>query len=422
MTSRRLPPGETTECDVRGHVGECNTPKLSINNMPYYYLYIHTLSPYQMDNPILSLFIFVIVVFLYLHVVAQWKKSEDLEIYETDYIDAKQVQEVIAVRQPVLFVFQRPVPIPIYESVQFARMTKYGSYNVKIKDIYDYWKPRDNENTDSIDSVILPFSSARQLCESDANSRYISENNSEFLEETGLERAISTMDEFLKPPFCLYSKHDMLFGAKRATTPMRYHTNAAYFVIPTTGKISVKMTPWKSSKYLHPVKDYEYYEFWSRVNVWNPNPIHKHEMDKLQFLEFEVYPNYVLSVPPYWWYSIRFSTDPDNCVCAITYDTIINAVAQSPDWGMFYLQQTNIHTRIANRPPLINNVSDDGKQTNQNTPEYSSPISELPTQMIGNEPVATAPSAPPVVAETIPAAPKPIEKREIITNAGVYHV
>lgn len=390
-----------------------------------------------MDNPILSVFIFVIVVFLYIHVVAQWKKSEDLEIYETDYTDTKQFQEVIAVRQPVLFLFQRHVPI--YESIQFARMAKYGSYNVKIKDTYDYWKPSTGDSAaDSVDAVVLPFGSARSLCESDAHSRYVSENNSEFLEETGLERAISSMDEFLKPPFCIYSKHDLMFGAKHAATPMRYHTSSAYFVIPTTGKISVKMTPWKSGKYLHQVKDYEYYEFWSRVNVWNPNPIHKSEMDKLQFLEFDVYPNYVLSVPPYWWYSIRFSTDPNNCVCAITYDTIINAVAQLPDWGMYYLQQTNIHTRIAPRrtelglassaekgPGVGTDIGADGPSATQipmqPTPEYTSPISELPSQQIGNEP-ATAPSAPPVFTETMPAAPKPIEKREIITNAGVYHV
>lgn len=396
-----------------------------------------------MDNPILSVFIFVIVAFLYIHVVAQWKKSEDLEIYETDYTDTKQFQEVIAVRQPVLFLFQRPVPIPIYESIRFAHMEKYRSYNVKIKDMYDYWKPVSGNGvgdsaSDSVEAVLLPFGSARSLCESDAHSRYVSENNSEFLEETGLERAISSMDEFLKPPFCLYSKHDLMFGAKHAATPMRYHTSSAYFVIPTTGKISVKMTPWKSGKYLHPVKDYEYYEFWSRVNVWNPNPIHKPEMDKLQFLEFDVYPNYVLSVPPYWWYSIRFSTDPHNCVCAITYDTIINAVAQLPDWGMYYLQQTNIHTRISPRrtelslagsaekgPAAGSDIGAVGSTAMQIpmqlTPEYTSPISELPSQQIGNEP-ATAPSAPPVFSETIPAAPKPIEKREIITNAGVYHV
>jgi hypothetical protein len=414
-----------------------------------------------MENPILSVFIFVIVAFLYIHVVAQWKKSEDLEIYETDYTDTKQFQEVIAVRQPVLFLFQRPVPMPIYESIQFARMAKYGSYNVKIKDMYDYWKPSTGDSAaDSVDAVILPFGSARSLCESDAHSRYVSENNSEFLEETGLERAISSMDEFLKPPFCMYSKHDLMFGAKHAATPMRYHTSSAYFVIPTTGKISVKMTPWKSGKYLHPVKDYEYYEFWSRVNVWNPNPIHKPEMDKLQFLEFDVYPNYVLSVPPYWWYSIRFSTDPNNCVCAITYDTIINAVAQLPDWGMYYLQQTNIHTRISPRRTellkdagsaagpdigaihymLLSSHSVDSTNTyassslqcsyadathipiQHTTPEYTSPaIGELPAQQIGNE-SATAPSAPPAFTETMPAAPKPIEKKEIITNAGVYHV
>jgi hypothetical protein len=365
-----------------------------------------------MENPILSFFIFVVVVFLYIHIVAQWKKSEDLEIYETDYTNVQQLREVCSVRQPVLFVF--PVSqSPVFESIQIANMSKFESLNVKVKDVYDYWKPSASysDRVDSVDSVALSFRSARRLFETEQNSRYISENNAEFLEESGLERVLSDMDEYLKPAFCLYSKQDLLFGSKHATTPLRYHTNASYFVIPTRGKITVKMTPWKSSKYLHSVKDYEYYEFWSRVNVWNPHSSHKHNMDKLQFLEFDVLPGYILYVPPYWWYSIRVSTDPENCVCAITYDTAINALAHSYNWGMFYLQQTNIYTRVSSRPVLsIDSAIDGVSSVAENVPEQSGAPTDANSPEMADTP------------NTTPPAPKPVEHKEIITNMGVYHV
>lgn len=361
-----------------------------------------------MDQPIVSLFIFVVIVFLYIHITAQWKKSEDLEIYETDYTTNTHLQEVCAVRQPVLFVFQQPTPI--YESIQLSKMDKYSTYTVNVKDIHDYWKPPAGQSdpTVSVDSVELPFHSARRLFETDISPRYISENNQTFLEETGLERMLSSMDTYLKPSVgVLYSRYDLLFAAKHSVTPMRYHTHSGYFLVPTAGKITVKMTPWKSRAYLYPVKDYEYYEFWSRVNVWNPLSCHSTEMDKLRFLEFDVLPGYILSIPPYWWYSIRFSNDPETCVCAFTYDTVMNAAAHSYDWALYYLQQNNITTRVSTssvQPDILNTKEISHKQHSISSSEETDNQTEL---LPSNE--------QPVVA------PKPPEKKEIITNMGTYH-
>lgn len=369
-----------------------------------------------MEQPIVSLFIFVVIVFLYIHITAQWKKSEDLEIYETDYTTNTHLQEVCSVRQPVLFVFQQPTPI--YESIQLSKMDKYSTYTVNVKDIHDYWKPTDGEPVVSVDSVELPFHSARRLFETNVSPRYISENNTSFLEESGLERILSSMDTYLKPPIgLLYSRYDLLFGAKQTVTPMRYHTNTGYFLVPTAGKITVKMTPWKSRAFLYPVKDYEYYEFWSRVNVWNPLLCHSSQMDKLRFLEFDVLPGYILSIPPYWWYSIRFSTDPNTCVCAYTYDTIVNAAAHSYDWGMYYLQQNNIITRVApvGRSTIPSLEPRSLEITSPQLPkEDSIPVMNIDSSS-DNDPEISPSTELPMVAPKVP------EKKEIITNMGSYH-
>ena len=425
-----------------------------------------------MNHPLFSLFLFLLVVFVYIHIIAQWKKSEDLEIYEMDYVNGSQLHEVCSVKQPVMFEFiHNP---EFYHRIQHSKMEKFDNYDIKLKDTRDYWNPVVTDTT-TVDYVVLPYHSGKKLMDTDTNSRYISENNSEFLEVTGLEYICSSMDTFLKPPINMYSKYDLLIGSKHATTPMRYHTNASYFVVPTSGKIRVKMTPWKSSRYLHQVKDYEQYEFRSRVNVWNPSPSHMNEMDKLRFLDFEVQKGYILSIPPYWWYSIRYSTDPDTCVCAFTYDTVINALAHSYDWGMYYLQQSNISntftkarenedTEIAlsldgvtepPRPaePIINktveNVKYSGRDETQvpmahafrplehaskegvrgNSRERrnachngtcvsaigSSSEFGVKMEIIEDGPLTTIPAI-------IPPPPPPSEKKEIITNAGIYQV
>ena len=42
----------------------------------------------------INLVLFLLVLFFYIHVTAQFKKSEDLEIYEMDYSDNAHLQEV----------------------------------------------------------------------------------------------------------------------------------------------------------------------------------------------------------------------------------------------------------------------------------------------------------------------------------------
>jgi hypothetical protein len=131
-----------------------------------------------------------------------------------------------------------------------------------------------------------------------------------------------------------------MFGSNGAVMPMRYHTNYRYFMAVTSGKIRVKMSPWKTRKYLHPIADYDNYEFRSPVNVWSPQDKYLNDMDKAKFLEFEVLAGHVLYVPPYWFYSIKYSED--TCVCGITYVSAMNFVANLPNAGLFFIQQQNI--------------------------------------------------------------------------------
>ena len=83
-------------------------------------------------NFFISFLIFLIILFLYIHIIHQLKTSEDLEIYEMDYSTNSQLQEVCEVKQPVLFEFQSIYP-DIYENLSKEEIfSKYGSYDVKI--------------------------------------------------------------------------------------------------------------------------------------------------------------------------------------------------------------------------------------------------------------------------------------------------
>lgn len=288
--------------------------------------------------------IFIVILFFYIYIMDQFKKSEDLDIYETDFSDNAQLQEICDIRQPVLFHF-RSINPHFFQDISPKNIAKFGSYDVKIKDAHDYYKDNRIENS-HVDAVALSLHTSMKLLENDNAAHFFSENNDDFLEESGLSRSFQTLDSFLKPTFNIHTKYDLMFGSCGAITPLRYHTNYRQFLSVTSGKIRVKMTPWRSSKYLHGVKDYENYEFRSAVHPLNPQPQYSIDFDKTKFLEFDVLAGYVLYVPPYWWYSIQYLDDPSTFVCGISYTTVMNSISNIWDLTIHWLQQQNITKKI----------------------------------------------------------------------------
>lgn len=286
-------------------------------------------------NEFFHLFIFLIILFLYIHITSQYKRSEDLEIYEMDYATNTHLQEVCDVKQPVLFNYTDICP-EFFDEVNIDVLSHHGKYDVKVKESADYFV----ENSETIDYIVLSMQSSLQLITTDTKSNYFTENNEEFISDSGLSSLFQLNDELLKPSFIAQTKYDLLMGSKNSVMPLRYHTCYRKFLCVNSGKISIKMTPWKSHKYVYPIKDYDNYDFRSPINVWNPQPKYMHEMDKIKFLEFDVNKGHVLYIPPYWWYSIKFSTET-TMICDFTYNSIMNCVSNIPNYAVYFMQQQN---------------------------------------------------------------------------------
>lgn len=288
--------------------------------------------------------IFMIILFLYIHINDQYKKSEDLEIYEMDYVSNAGLQNICNVKQPTIFELQSIFPdvFLCLNSEKREHFEKNENIDVKVKDVLDYWNPE----TTSVDPIILPVRSFQSLIKSDPKSHFFMEDNQEFLEETGLLSDIQELDAFLKPSFSINSKYDLIMGSENCITPLRYHTNYRRFLIVASGKISVKMTPWRSRKYLHPVNDYSNYEFFSKMNPWVPQKEFLNDNDKIKYLDFEVVAGHVLYIPPFWWYSIKITTC-DTQIVSVSYQTIMNISSNIPDICRYYLQFHNTKVKIS---------------------------------------------------------------------------
>ncbi len=240
-----------------------------------------------------------------------------------DYSTNANLQTNCELRQPVLFDYQKVNP----ELFDTHYTSPDSKINVRVKDMKD---------AETGDSIILPYSSALSLMKTDTKSRFFSENNTELA-----DNKYPNVDANLMPSMIVNSRRDLMFGSTGASTPMRYHTEYRNFICVRSGKIQVKMTPWKSRKYLFPVSDYEHYEFRSPINVWANND----ECANIKFLEFDVEPGYVLYVPPYWFYSIKYAAD-DTELYGFYYNSLVNCVANIPNWCLYYLQQQNTRYKV----------------------------------------------------------------------------
>jgi hypothetical protein len=283
---------------------------------------------------LLFFIIFAIIAFLYIHIIHQFKTSEDMEIYEMDYSTNTHLQTICDVKQPVLFSCKEFLGETIENLVPQNVVKNGGSYDVKVKDTKDY------TGVETVDYVVFPLQTTQKLLKNDAGSHYYTENNDDFIEESGLAKTFHEMDEYFKPTFVLQTKYDYMLGSSGTCSPLRYHNYYRHFCVVVSGKIQVKMTPWKGSKYLKPIRDYETYEFRSTTNPWKSG-----EDDKIKYLEFDVDAGNVLYIPSYWWYSIKFS-DNSAIACA-TYNSVMNIFAHAQYWGRYFLQQANIRKKMA---------------------------------------------------------------------------
>lgn len=255
-----------------------------------------------------QLIVFLVLVFVYLHVRFQLKTNNDLEVYEIDYVDNANLQNVCDIRTPVLFT--RPAlpkeggaAAAAAAEIDPRKFTKHqASHDVNIYDAVD------NAAAGGVAApVALSFTAAEHMLASDKTRRYYSADNGDFLEETELREQYRKYDVLWEPSLTAHKYYDLLLGARHVTTPLVHHVDYRRFLYVTRGQILVKMTCWKNTRFLDAKYNWRDFVFYSPMNVWRPQPEYEENYEKIQFVEVIVPAGRVLFIPPYWWYSIKFT-------------------------------------------------------------------------------------------------------------------
>jgi mannose-6-phosphate isomerase-like protein (cupin superfamily) len=279
-----------------------------------------------------------------------------------------------------------------YGSIDHIVNSTGGTFSVAIKDSSDY---RDTTNT-NVAYISAPLRTAAKLVETDTRSRLFSDCNNDFIEESGAKRMVRKLDEALCPRFTVQTTYDLVFGAHGTTTPLHYHTDHAYYVAVTRGVMHIKFVPPNHSESLHEVRDYENFEFRSRVDIWNVQEQYKRDMETVRVIDAEVNAGNIVFIPARWWFSIKFASAEGEPTTAFTYsyNTIISRLANAPSIIKHWLQNAN--TTIA---PIK-------KVTKGAAPAVEPPAAELPEERVAADMAAVVPPSTPTPAVTESLTPK----------------
>ncbi len=287
-------------------------------------------------NIVFNIVMFCTVLFIYLHVHYHLKTSNDLDVYEIDLPTKTKLEEICDLRQPIIFKFDADSIIDTFQCNRV--LDTYGAFDVKIRNVKD--------NTDDSEMYIpLAFISAIKVIKEDTNASYISENNIEFIEETGLSKKFAHNDEFLRPPMVSNCMYDFIFASNCCKTPFRYDVNYRNYYLVTEGEVTIKLTPPKSTKYLCSKNDYDNFEFRSNVNPWQVQEQYKVDFNKIKCLEVTLTKGNIIFIPAFWWHSMSFSRNTS--LCSFKYRTYMNNVAIIPRIVMRFLQRQNVKRIIA---------------------------------------------------------------------------
>lgn len=300
---------------------------------------------------IINIFIFCLVLFVYLHIHFHLKTSDDLEIFEIERTSKEYFEEICDLRQPTIFKFN--TTDIVNQTNRKSILEKYYAFDIKVrketnttdehkenKELYlslplhvadKIFNDNDSEKTKNTDNT----------SNSQINNVLFSENNSDFLNETGLSKLFKNNDRFFRPSMVSNCHYDVIFGSSNSHTPFRYELNYRNFFMPTLGNIKVILTPPKNTKYLFPNYDYDNFEFSSPINPWNPQPHFDSQFSKVKCLEFTVEIGSTLYIPPYWWYSFKF--DDVSSLSVLKYRTYMNNLSIAPYISLYTLQRQNIN-------------------------------------------------------------------------------
>ena len=278
---------------------------------------------------LINLLVLLITIFLYINIYFNLHTSDYLEIYEIDNVSKEKFEELCNIKQPLFFdSLKLDITFPDLNIDYLKKL--YGSFDIQLFD-----------NSNNNISVPINLNIACELFNKDLSSNYISEYNFDFLEETTLIKTFKTYDYFLRPLYVTNSYYDLIFGSNNSYTKFKYTLNYRNIFYLIDGSIEIIMTPPYNKKYLYVNEFNDELEYFSDIDIYNVHDKYKQNFNKEKLLKKKLTKGQFISIPAYWFFSIRF-LENNTLISSYKYRTYSNNLAILPNIFHNFLKRNNI--------------------------------------------------------------------------------
>lgn len=265
-------------------------------------------------NYILFTFIFLCVIFIYLHIYHQLKISNDLGIIKLDNPTKDELEEECNLKQPLFFKYNND---NIKKSCNLNSITQiYQNYYLNL------FNDSISENNSGLHYSPINIGELQELLLNDKDGVILSQNNEKYIEEMQLTSIIQENDLYLKPTLTSTSIYDLVIGTKEANTKLEYNDSCRNYLFVTQGSIKLRLIPPQYTSSLYSNNDYVNYKFESPINVWDVQEEYKKKYYRVRYVDVLLEEGDIIYIPPYWWYSIKFNKI--SSVLKIRYYTYMN--------------------------------------------------------------------------------------------------
>lgn len=323
-------------------------------------------------DTLLFCIVFIISLFIYIHLYSQWKTSSELEVYDVAFTSKECLNDMCDTRQPILVrgIFN------MTESTLEDIVETYGKYEVNVVSLDEREKEEENKQEDVSDSLLLPLSlqeclsllqkqASKNELEKDntreseegvesnsdettndqinnqiSHTTYLSWENKTFLEESGLRKGFDMNDLLLRPPLLCHREYDIYLGNEGSISPLRYTFAFRNYLHVHSGEIRIRLIPPVYSKYLRENRNDLKMIYTSPMNVWSIQDKYKKDYDKIKSVDVYMKAGDTIHIPSYWWWSISF--EMVSMIEIMRYYTSMNIIANGDRFLTCALQNANV--------------------------------------------------------------------------------
>ena len=139
------------------------------------------------------------------------------------------------------------------------------------------------------------------------------------------------MENYIKPDFTLFNRHDIIISDENFNTPVVSNYNYRNYICISEGSMKLRFVSHKYNDVFKSRLDYELLQNISTYDVIKNN-------DKINVLELDVKKDDIIFIPSRWWYSIQFN-EP-GVIIKYQYRTPMNIFAHIPYYVYSYMAVT----------------------------------------------------------------------------------